>query len=147
MAGPDWKWWKAQLVQESRLDPEARSPVGASGLAQFMPGTWAQYAPALGYGTLPPTAACPAAEVGAYYMRQLQRQWSAPRPDMDRHRLAQGSYNAGVGNILKAQKACGGVSDWDSAAVCLPQITGKKNAAETTGYIRQIARWRALMGD
>ncbi|WP_369183434.1 NlpC/P60 family protein [Streptomyces sp. Y1] len=34
----------AQLYQESGFDPKARSGVGAEGMAQFMPGTWASYA-------------------------------------------------------------------------------------------------------
>ncbi|MFE6050757.1 NlpC/P60 family protein [Kitasatospora sp. NPDC056446] len=33
----------AQLYQESGFDPKARSGVGAQGMAQFMPGTWATY--------------------------------------------------------------------------------------------------------
>ncbi|MFC5890684.1 bifunctional lytic transglycosylase/C40 family peptidase [Kitasatospora sp. CM 4170] len=33
----------AQLYQESGFDPGARSPVGAQGMAQFMPATWATY--------------------------------------------------------------------------------------------------------
>ncbi|MFJ6620863.1 NlpC/P60 family protein [Kitasatospora sp. NPDC091335] len=33
----------AQLYQESGFDPRARSGVGAQGMAQFMPGTWAMY--------------------------------------------------------------------------------------------------------
>ncbi|WP_316526921.1 bifunctional lytic transglycosylase/C40 family peptidase [Kitasatospora brasiliensis] len=33
----------AQLYQESGFDPRARSGVGAEGMAQFMPGTWATY--------------------------------------------------------------------------------------------------------
>lgn len=33
----------AQLYTESNFDPKAQSPVGALGIAQFMPSTWAQY--------------------------------------------------------------------------------------------------------
>ncbi len=33
----------AQLASESAWNPEAVSPVGAQGIAQFMPETWAQY--------------------------------------------------------------------------------------------------------
>ncbi|MER6399406.1 bifunctional lytic transglycosylase/C40 family peptidase [Kitasatospora sp. NPDC001603] len=33
----------AQLYQESGFDPGARSPVGAQGMAQFMPATWGTY--------------------------------------------------------------------------------------------------------
>lgn len=33
----------AQLYTESGFNPKARSQVGAPGIAQFMPGTWAQY--------------------------------------------------------------------------------------------------------
>src|SRR5690606_7292763 len=45
---PYWKLWKAQMIQESRLDPTAVSSVGARGLAQFMPSTWREVAAELG---------------------------------------------------------------------------------------------------
>lgn len=143
-AGPDWLWWRAQLYQESRLEPDAVSPAGATGLAQFMPATWSDIAPALGYGTLPPTAACPAARAGAYYMARLHRFWSSPRPHMERHRLAQASYNAGAGSILAAQRRCNGARDWHEIRECLPAVTGR-HARETLTYVERIARWRKLM--
>ena len=38
--GVDWRLFKAQLAQESALNPIAVSYVGAQGIAQFMPRTW-----------------------------------------------------------------------------------------------------------
>lgn len=141
---PYWLSWKAQLWQESRLDPDAESPVGARGIAQFMPGTWADIAPALGYGHLSATAARPAIEAGAFYMARLRRGWSSPRPQPDRHWLAAASYNAGFGNILQAQKRCGGPALYHEIMVCLPQVTGR-HSEETITYVQRIKRWWRMM--
>lgn len=144
-SGPGWLWWKAQLYQESRLNPAAVSPVGAAGLAQFMPGTWREVAREM---RLPPGASpnqAIAISAGAYYMAKLAAGWKAERSVMERHILAQAAYNAGLGNILAAQKRCGNARNWPEIAPCLPLITGR-HAAETTGYVQQIARWRSLMG-
>lgn len=136
--------WKAQLWQESRLDPAAVSPVGAAGLAQFMPATWAEVARQLRL----PAGASPvqdiAIEAGAWYMANLRRQWSSPRPEDDRQRLAQASYNGGLGNILAAQRKCRNARHWPGISACLPDVTGTRSA-ETIGYVTAIARWRAMM--
>ena len=136
--------WKAQLYQESRLDPAAVSPVGAAGLAQFMPGTWAMVARELRL----PAGVSPhrdvAIEVGAYYMAKLRGQWSAPRPAEDRHRLAQASYNAGLGHLLAAQRLCHGPPGYEDIVACLPQVTGR-HSAETIGYVKAIAKWRRII--
>jgi len=142
--GPDWLWWKAQLYQESRLRPDAVSPVGAAGLAQFMPATWREVSRELGLVGLSPHSDV-AIHAGAYYMAKLARGWTTPRPLMERHRLAQASYNAGAGNILRAQARCHGARDWAEIAPCLPAVTGERNARETTGYVTSVARWRAAM--
>jgi len=142
--GPGWKAWKAQLYQESRLDPAAVSPVGAAGLAQMMPGTWAEVTRELRLGSLSPHHEI-AIEAGAYYMAKLSRAWSAPRPALDRHRLAQASYNAGTGNLLRAQARCGGAALYAEITPCLPAVTGNRNAAETTTYVERIARYWAIL--
>ena len=36
----DWRWFKAQAIAESGLDPDARSQAGALGLMQIMPATY-----------------------------------------------------------------------------------------------------------
>ncbi len=85
---PDWLSWRAQLYQESRLNPAAVSPVGAAGLAQSMPGTWRQVVREMRLPAgLSPNSEI-AIEAGAYYMQRLRRSWSAPRPESERHQLA-----------------------------------------------------------
>lgn len=136
----DWRLLKAQYWQESRLDPLARSPVGAEGLAQFMPGTAGDIFPLLGYSVLDRKTAEPSIRAGCYYMARLRASWSAPRPEGDRHRLALASYNAGLGHILAAQRVCDGAVLYEPIMVCLPQITGP-HASETLSYAPLIYRW------
>lgn len=144
---PDYPWWhswKAQLWQESRLDPAAVSPVGAAGLAQFMPGTWAEVARQL---RLPPGVSPHediAIAAGAWYMARLRHQWSAPRPADDRQYLAQASYNAGLRHLLAAQRLCGGENLYLNIVRCLPAVTGRASD-ETITYVKRIARWRTMM--
>lgn len=138
---PDWLYWKAQLYQESRFDPDARSPVGAFGLAQFMPGTWADVSRELGWSGVGANQAGAAIEAGAYYMRKLRRSWSSPRPESERHLLGVASYNAGTGNVIKAQRLCGGARDWSMIAPCMPSVTGGF-AVETINYVDRIQVWR-----
>ena len=139
-----WREWKAQLYQESRLDPAAVSPVGAAGLAQFMPGTWDEVTRALGWGVVSPHIAELAIEAGAYYMARLRRSWSAPRPADDRQHLAQASYNAGLGNLMRAQRLCGGPRLYAAIVACLPAVTGR-HSLETTTYVKRIKRWWQMM--
>ena len=138
--GVDWRLWKAQLWQESRFDPDAVSPVGARGLAQFMPATWAEVSQQMKINRLSPHLAEPAIEAGAFYMARLRQNWSSPRPEQDRHSLALASYNAGLGNLLKAQRACDGALLYANIAQCLPQITGA-HAQETLYYVPAVWRW------
>jgi len=141
---PDWKWWKAQLYQESLLEPTARSHVGAEGIAQFMPATWRQVSKQMGYRSISPRDAKYAIAAGAFYMAQLKRSWKAKRPEMDRHFLAAASYNAGMGNILHAQDRCGNKSLYKEIIACLPQVTGR-HSRETITYVERIQKWYHIL--
>jgi soluble lytic murein transglycosylase-like protein len=130
-------WLKAQLYQESLLNPAAVSPVGARGVAQFMPGTWREVCHAMGMGRISPHTARPAIHAAAYYMARLYMGWKSPRPDMDRWDLARASYNAGFGNLLAAQRAAGGANRYAAIIKALPQITGH-HSRETITYVERI---------
>lgn len=135
---------KAQLFAESRLDPRAVSPVGARGVAQFMPGTWDEVTRQLRLGAVSPVHDV-AIDAYAYYMAKLRHVWRAGRDPLDRQPLAQASYNAGAGNIIKAQKVCGGARLWAAIAPCLGDVTGAAHSRETTTYVERIARYTAMI--
>lgn len=145
---PEWSWlWlKAQLYQESLLVPTAQSPVGARGIAQFMPGTWAQMIRELkmpaNASPETPELAIPAA---AYYMAKLRRVWYRDRTEDDRRRLAQASYNAGSGRLIEAQRLARNVNDYASIAAMLPSVPGFNGWKETTDYVVHIEHWYAQL--
>lgn len=88
----------AQINQESGWDPQATSPVGARGIAQFMPGTWEAY----GNGADPfdPIAGIDA--MGRYMADLTDQVSSIASNEQDVIRFALAAYNAGPGNVLAA---------------------------------------------
>ncbi len=145
MPGVDWRLLKAQYYQESHLNPAAVSPVGAAGVAQFMPGTWLDVSKQLGFSNhISPHMAEPAILAGAYYMGKLRKSWSAKRPDADRHSLALASYNAGMGNLIKAQKLSGGEPAYAAIIAELPAVTGHYSK-ETITYVSRIWKYWTQM--
>lgn len=90
----------AQLKAESGFNPSARSPVGAQGIAQFMPGTWASHGvDGNGDGrknVLDPADAIPAA---AKYDCELRKAVRNVPGDRTANMLA--AYNAGPGAVLR----------------------------------------------
>ena len=143
MPGVDWKLLKAQCWQESRFIVDAVSPVGAKGVCQFMPATWDDVQQELDFVASPFTADLNI-EAAAYYMGKLRKGWSSPRPEFDKHTLAMASYNAGFGNLLKAQKKCDMATLYPCIEKCLPKVTGS-NANETKHYVRSIWRYYGQM--
>lgn len=134
-----WRLLKAQLYQESRLDPAARSPVGAEGLGQFMRPAWEECSVALGFAGIPRNAAAQSIQCSAWYMNRLKQRWRGAQ-EYDLHRLAAAGYNAGNGNISRANRACGEPLTWVATAVCLPGVTGR-HAQETIVYVSRIWQW------
>lgn len=137
IVGCDWRLFKAQLYQESRLRPDAVSPVGAQGLGQIMPDTWEYWTEELRLFDADVFDPEPNIMVAAHYMRWLIDEWSWPRPGIDRHCLAMASYNAGLGNLLSAQKESGNKILYREIIEFLPKIT-KFNSAETIHYVKTI---------
>ncbi|MGH7744016.1 MAG: transglycosylase SLT domain-containing protein [Candidatus Dormibacteria bacterium] len=135
----DFKWLVAQFYQESLLNPSAVSSSGAQGLCQFMPATWQEAIQALNLASdASPFDAAIAIRAGAWYMRQMWNGWPTPRSDDDRRKLSQASYNAGLGNLYRAQTISGSALDYNSIIACLPLVTGQANARQTTEYVSRI---------
>src|SRR5829696_1828166 len=92
----------AQLYQESGFDPSVVSPVGAQGVAQFMPGTWAAHGrDENGDGTADPFDIEDAIPAAARYDATIAAQ-IAQVPG-DRVSLMLAAYNAGPGAVLQYQ--------------------------------------------
>jgi len=94
----DWRLVVAQMYQESRFDPEARSWAGARGLLQLMPRTAAEL------GVDDPTDPEQSIEAGVAYLGDLRERFDDDLLGQDRTWLALASYNAGYGHVLDAQE-------------------------------------------
>ena len=111
-----------------------------------MPATWGEMVLRCG---LSPTASAhdPKASIhaGACYMARLRYSWRRNRTPSEQHPLAQASYNAGMGSILKAQALCGDARLWQDIRPCLEAVTGPKFSHETRTYTDRIDRyWRQM---
>lgn len=128
---------KAMCYQESAFDASAVSPAGAQGLCQFMPATWREMKEKhkeVKGGVFDPEASI---TLASRYIDKMYRVWTAPRTEASRVKLALASYNAGVGNLLRAQKMCGGATEYEDIIRCLPLVTGS-HAEETVKYVENI---------
>jgi hypothetical protein len=97
----------AQLYAESSFNPFARSPAGAEGIAQFMPGT------AAAIGLDDPFDATAAIDAQAHLMRDLLGRFgSVP--------LALAAYNAGPGAVA----GCGCIPPFEETRAYVTRILG-----------------------
>ena len=134
----DWRLFKAQGMTESNLNQNATSWVGARGVMQLMPSTYADIRsknPEIGEINDPEWNIA----AGIYYNRQLWRQWADKAAD--RKEFMFGSYNAGSTTILRAQKVAIGKSldarIWPSIQNVAPEVPGWRHQ-ETLSYVQRI---------
>ncbi len=148
--GPAFNWhhFKAQAIAESGLKKDAKSYVGAMGLMQIMPATYAEITKRNRH--IKGSANTPKWNIaaGIYYNRSIWNLFKVKRPFQDRLDFTFGAYNAGKGNIIKAQKRAtrSGLNPnlWASIEQTLPSVTGK-HSKETLGYITKIKRIKQIL--
>ena len=93
----DWRLLAAQMYQESRFNPKARSWAGARGLMQVMPRT----AAAMGFKRLHVPEI--SIHAGVRYMDRMRERFEKELPVTDRVWFALASYNAGYGHVADAR--------------------------------------------
>ncbi len=138
--GTDWTLFKSQAVAESELNPNARSAVGARGLMQLMPATFALIAQSSSWMT---SIDAPEANIaaGIRFDRDLWKSWEHKVTDDELARFAFASYNAGEGTILRARGVAESEqldpSRWENIARVAPKVRRWRHA-ETLGYVEKI---------
>jgi membrane-bound lytic murein transglycosylase MltF len=140
--GYDWRYFKAQGMAESNLDSAARSYVGARGIMQLMPSTFAQIqSRRTEFGSIDHVEWNIAA--GILHDRYLWQRWKDLGADEERRRFMFGSYNAGEGPILRARGMVRqrqlDAHAWASIEQVAPEVQ-RWRYRETLGYVRKIQR-------
>lgn len=114
--GLPYAFFTRLIWQESRFDPFARSPAGAEGVAQFMPGTAAER------GLADPFEPARALDESAAYLKELRQKFGNLG-------LAAAAYNAGPGRLGR----------WIAGTASLPAET-IDYVRIVTG--RSVSEWR-----
>lgn len=147
--GYDWRYFKAQGMAESNLDSAARSYVGARGIMQLMPTTFAQIqSRRTEFESIDNVEWNIAA--GILHDRYLWQRWKDLGVDDERRRFMFASYNAGEGPILRARGMARtrqlDAHTWSSIEQVAPEV-GRWRYRETLGYVRKIQRNYRLLTD
>ena len=96
--GMDWRLITAQMYQESKFNPKAKSFAGALGLMQVMPRT----ARELGYDKLQTPRN--GIEAGVAYMQWLEARFPGELDFQERVYFTLAAYNAGAGHVRDARR-------------------------------------------
>jgi membrane-bound lytic murein transglycosylase MltF len=134
----DYLLMAAQAYQESRLNQNARSPVGAIGIMQIMPETGAS----LKVGDI--TLLEPNIHAGVKYMRTVRDTYfeNEPMDDLNKALFTFASYNAGPGRISQlrreAEKRGLNPNVWFGN---VEQIASERIGRETVTYVSNIFKY------
>ncbi len=134
----DWLLMAAQGYQESRLDQNVRSPVGAIGVMQVMPSTGED----LAVGDITQTE--PNIHAGVKYMRWMIDQYYGREPmtPLDKALFAFASYNAGAGRVSRLRKlAAKRGLDPNVWFHNVEYVAAEKIGAETVTYVSNIYKY------
>jgi membrane-bound lytic murein transglycosylase F len=151
--GFDWRLVVAQMYQESRFDPQARSPAGALGLMQVLPRTGRE----LGIEDLEdPNSGLRA---GVTYLKRLYDRFEGRVADRERIWFALAAYNAGYGHVRDGRRLAKQVGHdpdlwFQNVARSIPLLARRKyhqnarfgycRCIQAVRYVREIrARYRA----
>ena len=134
----DWLLMAAQGYQESGLDQNARSPVGAVGVMQIMPATGKE----LKVGDISKTQ--PNIEAGVKYMRVMIDRYYAKEPmtDLDKVLFTFASYNAGPARVARLRKeAADRGLDPNIWFRNVEYVAANRIGAETVTYVSNIYKY------
>jgi membrane-bound lytic murein transglycosylase MltF len=134
----DWLLAAAQGYQESQLNQEARSHVGAIGVMQIMPATGKD----LKVGDITQTE--PNVHGGVKYMRWMIDQYYANEPmtKLDKALFSFASYNAGPGRVAQLRKeAARRGLDPNIWFHNVEYVAAEKIGAETVTYVSNIYKY------
>ncbi len=99
--GFDWRLVTAQMYQESKFNPKAKSHIGARGLMQLMPRT----AKAMGVKNIHDPAS--SIQGGVKYLDWLRDRFDADLTISERLWFTLAAYNAGAGHVQDARRLAG----------------------------------------
>ena len=134
----DWVLMGAQGYQESQLNQNAKSPVGAIGVMQVMPATGKD----LNVGDITETEAN--IHAGIKYMRWMIDQYyeKEPMTKLDKALFAFASYNAGAGRIASLRKeAAKRGYDPNVWFQNVEYVAAEKIGQETVTYVSNIYKY------
>lgn len=153
----DWRLIAAQIYQESRFRPSAKSFAGAVGLMQVLPST------ARELGIDDPADPEQGIHAGVLYLRRTYDRIEDARSDRDRLFFALAAYNAGHGHVLDARRLAHSLGRdpavwFGEVEKVMPLLSSSKHyqrarygycrCREPVKYVREIlARYRAYLDE